>query len=260
MTEEDKYLVIKKLVETNGNKNRAAIALNCTVRHANRMILGYEKEGKAFFIHGNRGRKPAHSIDDNTKQLIIDLYRTIYWDANFTHYAELLAKHESINISPTTVNAILMKEFILSPKAKRLTKKRVKNQLNELKKVAKSKKDIKKISENILAIEDAHPRRPRCAYAGEMVQMDASVHNWFGNDKTQLHIAVDDATGNLVGAYFDHQETLNGYYNVLSQIINNHGIPFMFLTDRRTVFEYIQKSPLPWKRILLLNSAMHASN
>lgn len=242
MTEEDKYLVIKKLVETNGNKNRAAIALNCTARHVNRMILGYKKDGKAFFIHGNRGRKPAHSIDDNTKQLIIDLYRTIYWDANFTHFAELLAKRESINISPTTVNAILMKEFILSPKAKRLTKKRVKNQLNELKKVSKSKKEVKKLNENILAIEDAHPRRPRCAYAGEMIQMDASVHHWYGNDKTQLHIAVDDATGSIVGAYFDHQETLNGYYNVLSQIINNHGIPFMFLTDRRTVFEYIQKS------------------
>lgn len=241
MTEEDKYLVIKKLVETNGNKDRAAIALNCTKRHVNRMILGYKNEGKAFFIHGNRGRKPAHSIGDNTKQLIIDLYRTIYWDANFTHYAELLAKRESINVSPTTVNSVLMKEFILSPKAKRITKKRVKNQLNELKKVAKSKKEIKKINENILAIEDAHPRRPRCAYAGEMIQMDASVHPWFGNDKTQLHIAVDDATGAIVGAYFDHQETLNGYYNILSQIINNHGIPFMFLTDRRTVFEYIQK-------------------
>lgn len=241
MTEEEKYLVIKKLVETNGNKDRAAIELNCTKRHVNRMILGYKKEGKAFFIHGNKGRKPAHSIDDNTKQLILDLYRTIYWDANFTHYAELLAKRESINISPSTVNSVLMKEFILSPKAKRLTKKRVKNQLNELKKVAKSKKEIKKITENILAIEDAHPRRPRCAYAGEMIQMDASVHHWFGNDKTQLHIAVDDATGAIVGAYFDHQETLNGYYNVLSQIINNHGIPFMFLTDRRTVFEYIQK-------------------
>ncbi|MCD5414282.1 MAG: ISNCY family transposase [Clostridiales bacterium] len=67
------------------------------------------------------------------------------------------------------------------------------------------------------------------------------VHHWFGNDKTQLHIAVDDATGAIVGAYFDSQETLNGYYNVLSQILSNHGTPYMFLTDRRTIFEYKQK-------------------
>lgn len=36
MNENIKYMVIKKLVETNGNKKRAAIKLNCTVRHINR--------------------------------------------------------------------------------------------------------------------------------------------------------------------------------------------------------------------------------
>lgn len=241
MTEENKYLIIKKLVETNGNKKRAAITIGCTVRHVNRMILGYKKKGKSFFIHGNKGRKPAHSIDDKTKQQILDLYRTKYWDANFTHFAELLAKHEAIYVSSSSINAILIQEFILSPKARRLTKKRIKKQLNELKKITTSKKEVVMIMDNILAIEDAHPRRPRCAYAGEMIQMDASVHHWFGNDKTQLHIAVDDATGAIVGAYFDNQETLNGYYNVLSQILSNHGTPYMFLTDRRTIFEYKQK-------------------
>jgi phosphatidylglycerophosphatase A len=29
------------------------------------------------------------------------------------------------------------------------------------------------------------------------------IHHWFGRNKTQLHIAVDDATGAIVGAYFD---------------------------------------------------------
>ena len=108
MTEENKYLIIKKLVETNGNKKRAAITIGCTVRHVNRMILGYKKEGKSFFIHGNKGRKPAHSIDDKTRQQILDLYRTKYWDANFTHFAELLAKHEAIHVSPSSINAILI--------------------------------------------------------------------------------------------------------------------------------------------------------
>ena len=241
MTEEEKYKVIKKLVDENGNKDRAAINLGYGIRHINRMIQGYIREGKAYFIHGNKGRKPSHSIDQERKQLILDLYRTKYWGANFTHYSELLAKHENINISPSTVNSILMQEFILSPKANRITKKRIKKQLEEQKKSTTSKKEVERIMENILAIEDAHPRRPRCAYAGEMIQMDASLHNWFGSDKSQLHIAVDDATGSIVAAYFDHQETLNGYYNILDQILKNYGIPYMFFTDRRTVFEYKQK-------------------
>ena len=68
--------------------------------------------------------------------------------------------------------------------------------------------------------------------------MDASLHLWFGESKATLHAAIDDASGSVVGAYFDRQETLNGYYNVFRQILTDYGIPYMFYTDRRTVFEY----------------------
>ena len=68
--------------------------------------------------------------------------------------------------------------------------------------------------------------------------MDASEHLWFGVNKSFLHVAIDDATGSIVGAFFDSQETLKGYYNVLHQILTTEGIPAKFLTDNRTVFEY----------------------
>ncbi len=241
MDENKKYTIIKRLVEKNGNKKKAALELNCTPRHINRMIQGYKQKGKTYFVHGNRNSKPSHTIDIETRNLILDLYTNKYSDANFTHFTELLEKYENISVSTSTVTSILKQEFILSPKAKRATKKAVKKQLLELKKGTKSKKEIAKIHNTIIAIEDAHPRRPRSAYAGEMLQMDASLHLWFGEKKSQLHIAVDDATGTIVGAYFDYQETLNGYYNILHQILTNYGIPYMFFTDRRTVFEYKQK-------------------
>jgi len=141
MKEEEKYIAIKRLVETDGNKQRAAINLGCTVRHINRLIKGYKQEGKSFFVHGNKGRKPVNTINTDTKEMILDLYRTKYWGANFTHYTELLAKYEGINISTSTVNSVLMGEYILSPKATRTTKKRVKNQLKEQKKSAVYKKE-----------------------------------------------------------------------------------------------------------------------
>ena len=242
MDENQKYLAIKKLVETNGNKKRAALTLNCSKRHINRLIQGYKQEGKAHFIHGNRGRKPVHALDDDTKHLIIDLYLTKYDDANFTHFSELLSKHENINISPGCIRNTLLEKYILSPKARRATRKKLTSYLKELKKSVKSKKETVKIVNAIVDIEDAHPRRPRCANAGEMIQMDASLHQWFGTNKSQLHIAVDDATGTIVGAYFDKQETLNGYYHVLHRILTDYGIPYMFFTDRRTVFEYMHKN------------------
>lgn len=84
----------------------------------------------------------------------------------------------------------------------------------------------------------SHPRTPRAKYQGEIIQMDASHHLWCGETKSFLHLAVDDASGQIVGAYFDLQETLNGYYHILHQILITRGIPACFLTDRRTVFEY----------------------
>jgi transposase len=124
MNENLKYEVIKKLVEKNGNKKRAAVELNCTVRHINRMIKGYKETGKKFFVHGNRGRKPAHSLDDSLKQNIVDLYRTKYQGSNITHFSELLNEFEGIKVSSTTIRSILLEKFILSPKAKRSSRKK----------------------------------------------------------------------------------------------------------------------------------------
>lgn len=68
--------------------------------------------------------------------------------------------------------------------------------------------------------------------------MDASSLLWFGDKKAHLHLAIDNATGNLVGAYFDWQETLNAYYHVYEQILVDYGSPIRFKTDNRTVFNY----------------------
>lgn len=242
MNENNKYITIKKLSEDNGNKKRAATKLKCSIRNINRLLVGYKKHGKSYFVHGNRSKTPAITIDSNIKKEIVDLYTNKYYDSNFTHYTELLESIENINVSDGTVRNILMKEGILSPKARKITKRNKINELNMKKNIVSTQKERDRLENEIINIVDAHPRRPRCAYAGEMIQMDASVHLWFGNKKTQLHLAVDDSTGSIVGAYFDNQETLNGYYNVLYQILNNHGIPYMFYTDRRTVFEYKHKN------------------
>ncbi len=148
--ENTKYEIIKNLVDSNGNKDRATLKLGCSKRHVNRLIANYKKHGMAAFIHSNRGRKPAHALSEHFKQLILELYLNKYSDCNLTHFCELLRIHENIS--------------------------------------------------------------------------------------------VDDATGNIVRAYFDYQETLNGYYHVLHQVLTNYGIPYEFFTDNRTVFEYKKKA------------------
>lgn len=74
-----------------------------------------------------------------------------------------------------------------------------------------------------------------------MIQMDGIIIPLVEKEVWHLHGCNCDADGKIVGAYFDYQETLKGYYNVLHQILTNHGIPTLFYTDRRTVFEYKRK-------------------
>lgn len=241
MTENFKYEVIKKLVETNGNKNAASLRLNCTRRTINRMIKGYREQGKTFFEHGNKGRKPANTIDEETEQEILTLYDNKYCDANFTHLADLLDEREGIKVSKSYLRELFLENDILSPLAIRRTKKRLKDKLKREKEMTKSKKEAERIQAQIVSLEDSHPRRPRASRPGELIQMDASTYVWFGTVKTHLHLAIDDCTGRLVGAFFALQETLDGYYNVFYQILTNYGIPYCFYTDRRTVFEYKRK-------------------
>ena len=93
-----------------------------------------------------------------------------------------------------------------------------------------------------MAVEDAHSRRPRCAYLGEMQQMDATPYEWIPGQVWHLHLAIDDASGSITGAWFDTQETLDGYYHVFHQILSRYGIPYKLFTDRRTVFTYKKKN------------------
>ena len=238
LKEKQKYEIIKKLVETNGNKERARIKLGLkSIRQINRLIAGYKEYGKEFFVHGNRGRKPKHALTTEFKDEVETLYTSKYFDCTYTQFTEFLADRESIFLSIQEVGQILREKGILSPRALKITKKNLKKKLIAQKEKAKSKKDVA----SIVAIEDSHPRQPRCIYFGEELQMDACIHLWFGNTKTALHAAIDDATGYVVAAYFDNQETLNGYYNIYYQTLINYGIPYLFKTDKRTVFEYNRK-------------------
>lgn len=242
LKEKEKYKIIKKLVETNGNKERARIKLKLkSIRQINRLIAGYKEYGKEFFVHGNRGRKPKHALTIEFKNEIETLYTSKYFDCTYTQFTEYLAERENISLSVASVGQILRERYILSPRARKITKKNLKKKLIAQKEKSKSQKEFSKLQSSIVAIEDAHPRQPRCIYFGEEIQTDACIHLWFGNFKTALHAAIDDSTGQVIAAYFDNQETLNGYYNIYYQILVKYGIPYLFKTDKRTVFEYNKK-------------------
>lgn len=238
-----KYETIKKLVETSGSKKRASVKLGCTLRTVDNLIKRYLEKGKFGFIHGNRGRAPAIAISENLKEKIIEKYKAEYQDTNFQHYSEIVYEDFGVSVCRVTLNKWLREENVLSPKARKRTKRELKKALKKKLEAAKSKTLSDELKEMIERIDEnnAHPRRSRSKYFGEMIQMDASSFEWIKGEVWHLHVAVDDATSQVIGAYFDKQETLKGYYHVFYQILKNYGIPYMFYTDKRSVFEYKKK-------------------
>lgn len=191
-------------------------------------------------MHGNRSKKPAKTLDKTLSESIILLYRNKYQGFNFRHFYDYLIEEENINVSYTFVYTTLMKNGISSPKARKATKRKLtKEKLQKEKKLKnKTEEEIEIIINHEVALEDSHPRGEKPKYFGEITEMDGSIHLWFGDKKACLHLAADKATNHIVGAYFDWQETLNGYYHVFEQILVNYGIPSKFKTDNKTVFNY----------------------
>jgi transposase len=99
MEEQQKYEIIKNLVDNGGNKKRAAVILNCTVRNINILINKYKTQGKNAFRHKNANRKPKHTLSQDQINTILLLFENKYFDANWNHFRQLLLENENIKIS-----------------------------------------------------------------------------------------------------------------------------------------------------------------
>ena len=168
--------------------------------------------GQAAFTHGNSGRAREWKTDPGTEGAIIELYCGKYARFNFSHIREKLAEDEGVQISYKTLWRILSEAGFKSPK-----RHKAKGRKNE------------------------HSSGPRKDNFGEMFQIDASIHPWFGEGlpKATLHGAIDDATGTVMGLWLDKDGMLAGYYEMMTYtILTKYGIPACFCGNNRTIFEF----------------------
>ena len=236
-----KYTTIKNVVSGRTTKKRASAILNLSLRQIDRLVKKYNNLGKKGFVHGNRNKVSPRKTNIDIENKVIDLYVNNYYDFSISHFNEILNSVYNIKLSYPTLKRILEDKCIISNYAHKNTKRRIKKLIN----LKESNKEINpetlsKIN-SIIDRKDARPRKERTKYKGEVIEMDACEHLWFGDLKTHLHGSIDVSNGNITGLYFDTQETLNGYYHITKQMILNHGIPARIKTDKRTVFEYTLK-------------------
>jgi transposase len=198
---------IQKILYDGMSIEQAAVRCGCCERTIRRRLDIYLKEGAGGLAHKGRGRSARNRIPHETEERIVYLYENHYQGYNFTHFHQKLTEKENISMAYGTLYATLTAAGHRSPRAQRRRRS-----------------------------ESLHPMRRRRSAFGELVQMDASVHEWFSNITANLHLAIDDATSQVLGAHFEEHETLHGYYMVFAQILGLYGVPEEFYTDRRTVF------------------------
>ena len=86
---------------------QAAVLMEVSERHAQRLLAAYRKEGASVIGHGNRGRKPstttATATATDTQQRVSELAEGRYAGFNHTHLTEMLSEREGIDLSRMTV-------------------------------------------------------------------------------------------------------------------------------------------------------------
>lgn len=196
------YAFINKSI----TRDKAAELLSLSPRQISRLKKGYLVSGPGSLIHKNTGRKPAHAVNDEMKETILDIHASSELQGvNFLHFQDILQEDHDIRISYTALYSILKNEGIKSPKKKKKTKRRSR-------------------------------RKPK-SHPGELVQIDATPYDWFrtGIDRA-LHGAIDDATGKLVGLYMTQNECLYGYLETMRYCFLKHGVPQSLYSDQHTIF------------------------
>ncbi|MGI6660096.1 MAG: helix-turn-helix domain-containing protein [Bacillota bacterium] len=197
----------------------AAELLGLSERQVKRLKKGMKEKGVAALMHGNRGRTPKHTISEDIRDMVATLAQDLYKDASAQHISELLAEYQDIHISARSVRRILKERGVPNPHSRKQSRRRRKS-------------------------------RDRAPKPGMLVQMDASPFEWIEDrgPKCNLHGAIDDATGKILGLHFRPQEDLRGYLELLKYMVTHYGIPRALYTDGHTIFFSPKKDKLTIER------------
>lgn len=209
MTEKDQQraMLLTRWIAAELTTPEAIVLLGLSERQAWRLKRRYLAEGPAALVHGNRGRASGRRIPADVRERVVELGRGRYDGANDCHLTELLAEHEDIALSRSSVRRLRRAAGQPSPRRHRPPRHR--------------------------------SRRERMPQEGLLLQLDGSRHDWLQRRGPWLTLvaAIDDATGRIVAATFRDEEDTAGYLELLRDSVAANGIPAAIYRDRHGAFE-----------------------
>lgn len=180
-------------------------------RQAQRIIKRVQDEDFMGVFHGNLGKAPVNKTSRLVEAQIKDWLEYKYNGFNITHFMEMIEKNEKYPYLPkkSTVHSIAKKHNLV--KSPRRAKRR------------------------------SFKPRPRMPREGMLIQFDGSEHLWFGNQKSDLIAAIDDATGRILYAEFFFGEKSLHSLKVIKEVIDEYGIPEAFYMDQASIYGKIDR-------------------
>jgi len=196
--------VMRLVLEGKRTQREAGRLLGRSERQIRRIQRRLEQSGDAGIVHQLRGRASNNQLDAALRKQMLSLYQKRYRGLGPTFVSEKPAEREGLKIHAETLGQLLLKEKLWKKKRRR----------------------------------DVHrKRRQRRACFGEMVQADASDHDWLEGRGPRLALVgmIDDATSRVV-ARFHESETTEAYMDVRWRWIQQYGRPLIWYSDRHGIF------------------------
>lgn len=181
----------------------AAEHLKISYRQCKRSYKRYLAQGDVGLVHQSRGRRSNRGKDDTLRQAVLQRYEERYEGFGPTLATEKLAE-DGYEVDHETLRRWLMAEGKWQRRRKRCPFRQ---------------------------------RRERRLHFGELVQMDGSIHRWFGDELplSCLVKLIDDARGIRTGLMAEG-ETTEACMRALWAWIERHGVPKALYTDKKNVF------------------------
>lgn len=209
LRERDRIAVLREIEEGLIAPCIGARKLGLSSRQFRRLRRAYERKADAAVIHGLRGHQSNRRLDDELRAKVLERAADpVFHDFGPTLLAEHLSKDPGIG----PISAATLRNWMIAHGQWIVRQRKLHHR----------------------------SRRQRKAAAGELVQMDTSIHNWFegrSREEPVLVAMIDDATSTLFARF---HESDSGYANrsVIAGYIERFGRMEALYVDRATHFQY----------------------
>ena len=182
-----------------------------------------EKGMEPTLTHGNAGRKPSTTASDQEIEYL-RRFKEPYPRITIAQFRDYF--FEDVLQNPARGGDV--REFGLKPRSASWFRSLFLREGWESPAHKRVRSDGDRVTHVVRA---PRPRR------GELVQIDGTPYDWFGDGRVAtLFLAVDDATTEILAGYFMPTECTRGYCHVMKSVVDEFGVPMAVYSDKDTVF------------------------